>query len=71
MAQTTTPNAGANMPQSIAPNLPRYIADDLRDIASTLDRLRTDASPAHSVALDYLLNRMVQHANTLERRVDA
>lgn len=69
MAQTITPTAGPNLLQSLPPNLPRYIADDLRDIAGTLDRLRTDASPATSVALDYLLNRVVQHANTLERRV--
>lgn len=63
MAHTATPN----LPQPIT----QTIAEDLRDIASTLDRLRADATPANSVALDYLVDWVVQSANTLERRVQA
>lgn len=60
-------NATPTFPQPIS----QSVADELRDMASTLNRLRDDAQPAHSVALDYLIDRMVQNANTLERRVEA
>jgi hypothetical protein len=63
------------MAQNATPNFPhplsQLVAEDLRDIASTLNRLRDDASPAHCVALDHLIDRMVQNANTIDRRVEA
>ncbi|UZP68735.1 hypothetical protein N1030_07125 [Desulfovibrio mangrovi] len=71
MAQNATPNLPRPVPPPVIQPAIQSVAEDLRDIAGTLNRLRDDALPAHSVALDHLIDRVVQNANTIERRVDS
>ena len=59
MAQTNT------IPTGIIPPL-----QELREAAATLQQIRKQTSTAgHSIALDYIADKLVEFANTIERRV--
>ena len=46
--------------------------DELRDAAATLQQIRKDTSTTESsLALDYIADKLIQLANTVERRVAA
>jgi hypothetical protein len=46
--------------------------DELRDAAATLQQIRKDTSTAESsLALDYIADKLIELANTVERRVAA
>ncbi|MCT4627957.1 hypothetical protein [Halodesulfovibrio sp.] len=61
MAQSTT------IPTGMLPSM-----DELRDAAATLQQIRKDTSTAESsLALDYIADKLIELANTVERRVAA
>ncbi len=61
MAQST------NIPTGMLPSM-----DELRDAAATLQQIRKDTSTTESsLALDYIADKLIQLANTVERRVTA
>lgn len=61
MAQST------NIPTGMLPSM-----DELRDAAATLQQIRKDTSTTESsLALDYIADKLIELANTVERRVTA
>lgn len=61
MAQST------NIPTGMLPSM-----DELRDAAAMLQQIRKDTSTTESsLALDYIADKLIELANTVERRVAA